>query len=218
MNKLKIVIIDDQTLMRDGLKTILDLEEDMQVVGTAANGYEGHKLVLELKPDIVLMDIRMPVLNGVEATRLIKRELKDVIVIILTTFDDDEFIVEALSCGAAGYILKDIDGDRLIQSIKDAYNGDMILPAKIAAKLATKVLKIENENSNESGININTFEFTEREKEICKLLSEGYTNKEICEKLFLTNGTVKNYVTNIYNKLGVSNRLSAVLFLKKIEI
>lgn len=217
MNKLRLVIVDDQTLMRDGLKTIIDLEEDMEVIGTAANGDEGYKLVRKLKPNVVLMDIRMPVLNGVEATRLIKKEFEDVIVIILTTFDDDEFILEALACGAAGYILKDIDGDRLIQSIKDAYNGDMILPAKIAAKLATRVLKTENKNNNEKNI-INSFELTEREKEICKLLSEGYTNKELCEKLFLSNGTVKNYVTNIYNKLGVNNRTTAILFLKKIGI
>ena len=212
---IKILVVDDQTLMRDGLKTILDLEEDLEVVGTACNGKEAYNLVKQVKPDIILMDIRMPILNGVEATKLIKREFKDISIIILTTFDTDDLIIEALACGADGYILKDIDGDRLIQSIKDCFNGDMILPAKIAAKLVTRVLKTQKAISG-NVMDLNSFQITEREKEICKLLCEGYTNKQICNKLFLTIGTVKNYVTSIYNKLGVSNRISAILFLKKM--
>lgn len=210
---IKILVVDDQTLMRDGLKTILDLEEDLEVVGTACNGKEAYKLVKQVKPDVILMDIRMPILNGVEATKLIKEEFKDISIIILTTFDTDDLIIEALACGADGYILKDIDGDRLIQSVKDCYNGDMILPAKIAAKLVTRVLKTQKVIS-ENEMDLNSFQITEREKEICKLLCEGYTNKQICNKLFLTIGTVKNYITSIYNKLGVSNRISAILFLK----
>jgi DNA-binding NarL/FixJ family response regulator len=212
---IKILVVDDQTLMRDGLKTILDLEEDLQVVGTACNGREAYKLVKQVKPDVILMDIRMPILNGVEATKLIKEEFKDISIIILTTFDTDDMIIEALACGADGYILKDIDGDRLIQSIKDCFNGDMILPAKIAAKLVTRVLKTQKVVT-ENELDLNSFQITEREKEICDLLCAGYTNKQICNKLFLTIGTVKNYVTSIYNKLGVSNRISAILFLKKM--
>ena len=212
---IKVLVVDDQTLMRDGLKTILELENDLEVVGTASNGKEAYELTKEAKPDVILMDVRMPVLNGVEATKLIKEEFKDISIIILTTFDDDELIVEALDCGAAGYILKDIDGDRLIQSIKDAVNGDMILPAKIAAKIVTKVLKSEAANQ-ENKMSLDSFQITEREKEICILLCQGYSNKQICEKLFLTVGTVKNYVTSIYNKLGVTNRVAAILLLKKI--
>ncbi|MEK6265630.1 MAG: response regulator transcription factor [Clostridium sp.] len=212
---IKILVVDDQTLMRDGLKTILDLEEDLEVVGTACNGREAYKLVKQVEPDVILMDIRMPILNGVEATKLIKEEFKDISIIILTTFDTDDMIIEALACGADGYILKDIDGDRLIQSIKDCFNGDMILPAKIAAKLVTRVLKTQKVIT-ENEMDLNSFQITEREKEICDLLCAGYTNKQICNKLFLTIGTVKNYVTSIYNKLGVSNRISAILFLKKM--
>lgn len=212
---IKILVVDDQTLMRDGLKTILDLEEDLEVVGTACNGKEAYKLVKQVEPDVILMDIRMPILNGVEATKLIKEEFKDISIIILTTFDTDDMIIEALACGADGYILKDIDGDRLIQSIKDCFNGDMILPAKIAAKLVTRVLKTQKVIT-ENEMDLNSFQITEREKEICDLLCAGYTNKQICNKLFLTIGTVKNYVTSIYNKLGVSNRISAILFLKKM--
>lgn len=212
---LRILIVDDQTLMRDGLKTILDLEDDLEVIGTASNGKEAYNLAGQLNPDVILMDIRMPVLNGVEATKIIKAEFNDVAIIMLTTFDTDDLIIEALECGADGYLLKDIDADRLIQSIKEAANGDMLLPAKVAAKLVNRVLKTKNV-SEENTMNLDTFKITEREKEICKLLCEGYSNKQICDKLFLTLGTVKNYITNIYSKLGVTNRIAAILFLKKI--
>lgn len=212
---IKILVVDDQTLMRDGLKTILDLEEDLEVIGTACNGKEAYRLVKQVKPDVILMDIRMPILNGVEATKLIKEEFKDISIIILTTFDTDDLIIEALACGADGYILKDIDGDRLIQAIKDCFNGDMILPAKVAAKLVTRVLNNQRDIPGNI-IDLNSFQITEREEEICELLCAGYSNKQIANKLFLTIGTVKNYVTSIYNKLGVSNRISAILFLKKM--
>jgi DNA-binding NarL/FixJ family response regulator len=212
---LKILIVDDQTLMRDGLKTILDLEDDLEVIGTANNGKEAYALVGQLNPDVILMDIRMPVLNGVEATKIIKAEFKDVAIIMLTTFDTDDLIIEALECGADGYLLKDIDADRLIQSIKEAANGDMLLPAKVAAKLVNRVLNTKNINE-EDKMNLDTFKITEREKEICKLLCEGYSNKQICDKLFLTLGTVKNYITNIYSKIGVTNRTAAILFLRKL--
>lgn len=214
---IKILVADDQNLMRDGLKTILDLEEDFEVVGTACNGKEAYELVNETCPDVILMDIRMPVLNGIEAAKLIKAKSNNIPIIMLTTFDTEALIVEALACGADGYILKDIDGERLIQVVKDAYNGDIILPAKIAAKLAVKILKNENDILEHS-IDLNSIQITEREKDICKLLCEGYTNKQISEKLYLTIGTVKNYVTSIYSKLGVSNRTTAILFLKKMNM
>jgi DNA-binding NarL/FixJ family response regulator len=211
---IKILVVDDQNLMRDGLKTILDLEDDLEVIGTACNGKDAYEF---MKPDVILMDIRMPLLNGVESTKLIKEEFKDIAILILTTFDTDDLIIEALACGADGYILKDIDGDRLIQSVKDAVNGDMILPAKIAAKLVTRVLKT-NPDISGNELDLNSFQITEREKDICNLLCQGYSNKQICEKLFLTIGTVKNYVTSIYSKLGVSNRVAAILLLKKMGL
>lgn len=213
---IKILVADDQNLMRDGLKTILDLEEDFEVVGTACNGKEAYELANETCPDVILMDIRMPVLNGIEAAKLIKAKSNDIPIIMLTTFDTEALIVEALACGADGYILKDIDGERLIQVVKDAYNGDIILPAKIAAKLAVKIFKNESDILEHS-IDLNSIQITEREKDICKLLCEGYTNKQISEKLYLTIGTVKNYVTSIYSKLGVMNRTTAILFLKKMK-
>lgn len=217
MKKIRIAIIDDQTLMRDGLKTILDLEEDMEVVATAANGREGYEIIKQYKPDVVLMDIRMPELNGVEATKLIKKDYPETVVIILTTFDDDDYIVEALCYGASGYLLKDMHGDKLIQSIRDAYNGSMMIPSNIAIKLASKISNMSAKAMDE-GQNINEYDLTERERDIGRLLIKGYTNKEIADNLFISVGTVKNYITNVYSKIGISNRTAAVLFLKKLNI
>lgn len=217
MKNIRIAIIDDQTLMRDGLKTILDLEEDMEVVATAANGREGYEIIKQHKPDVVLMDIRMPELNGVEATKIIKKDYPETVVIILTTFDDDDYIVEALCHGASGYLLKDMHGDKLIQSIRDAYEGSMMIPSNIAIKLASKISNMSTE-AMEKDQSIHDYDLTEREKDVGRLLIKGYTNKEIADELFISVGTVKNYITNVYSKIGVSNRTAAVLFLKKLNI
>lgn len=213
---IKVMIVDDQTLMRDGLKVILELEEDIEVVATAENGKEALNLINDAMPNIILMDIRMPVLNGVEATKLIKDKYKGISIIILTTFDTDDLIIDALASGADGYMLKDIEGNALVECIRSAYNGDTILPAKIAAKLVTRMVKGSAEEKVKAEENFKEFQMTEREKEICDLLVKGLTNKQICEKLYLTTGTVKNYITVIYNKLGVNNRTAAVLLLKKL--
>lgn len=218
MEKIKIIIIDDQTLMRDGLKTILDLEGDMEVTGTAENGRKGLELVQKLKPNVVLMDIRMPELNGVEATRLIKEQFPDTVVLILTTFDDEEYIVEALCNGASGYMLKDMHGDTLIQAVRDWYEGNMIMQSNIAAKLAAKLSKSFSSKEQDNKLNLDDLDLTEREIEIGTLIAAGLTNKEISEKLFISLGTVKNYVTSIYNKLAVANRAAAVIHLRKLGL
>jgi DNA-binding NarL/FixJ family response regulator len=218
MNKISIIIADDQTLMRDGLKTILDLEEDMQVIATAENGRKALELVEELKPNVVLMDIRMPELNGVEATRLIKEKFPDAVVLILTTFDDEEYIVDALCNGASGYMLKDMHGDKLIQAVRDGYEGNMIMQSNIAAKLATRLSKNFSSRDEVNRLNLDDLDLTEREREIGSLIAEGLANKEIAEKLFISLGTVKNYVTNVYNKLGVANRAAAVVHLRKLGL
>lgn len=218
MNKIKIVIIDDQTLMRDGLKTILDLEDDMEVIGAAENGKKALEIVESLKPDVVLMDIRMPELNGVEATRLIKEKYPSTVVLILTTFDDEDYIVDALCNGASGYMLKDMHGDKLIQAVRDGYEGNMIMQSNIAAKLAARLSKNFSQKEQDNKLNLDDFDLTEREIEIGKLIASGLTNKDISEKLFISLGTVKNYVTNIYNKLGVANRAAAVIHLRKLGL
>ncbi len=224
MGKTRILIVDDQTLMRDGLKTILELEKDFEIVGCATDGLDAFEKVAVLKPDVVLMDIRMPKVDGVLSTKMIKDKYKRVKVIILTTFDDDEYIIDALSFGASGYLLKDLPADKLIQSVRDAANDNMIIPASIASKLVARISKdkekyefsrkTEREIENEESYL--TDELSEREKEIAELLVKGLTNKEIATNLFLSEGTVKNYVSNIYSKIGTHTRAQAAVYLKDV--
>jgi DNA-binding NarL/FixJ family response regulator len=210
MDKIKILIVDDQTLMREGLKTILSLEEDMEVVGLAENGIAAIELSNKLMPDVILMDIRMPEMNGVESTKEIKRIYPNIKIIILTTFDDDEFIIEALSHGASAYFLKDLPSDSLISSIRDAHKGVILMQPEIIAKLMASITaktNVSNSSDEEyQGLN----KLTKREAEIYVLIKEGLSNKEIAIKLFITEGTVKNYVSIIYDKLNVKDRTKAI--------
>lgn len=226
MEQIKVVIADDQSLMRDGLATILELEPDIEVVGKAVNGKEAYQLVTKQEPDLILMDIRMPKMNGIESTRQIKKERPETVVLALTTFDDQEYIVEILNNGAEGYLLKDIDGDKLVQAIKDAVAGDLIMPAEIASKLAANVAeeKIESEEddgeetesklvaeeSKEVSLNL-----SDREREVARMLAKGFTNKQIASALYISHGTVKNYVSEIYSKIGISDRTKAALYLQE---
>jgi len=216
MQKIKVLIVDDQSLMRDGLKTIIDLEPDMEVLGTCENGRVAIEKSKILHPDVILMDIRMPEVNGVEATKIIKKHFPNIKIIILTTFDDDEYIIDALSYGASGYLLKDIDGDKLINSIRDAYDGTLLMPGNIAAKLVSKLKESNKSPNNLSKAESNVYyeKLSEREIEIAKLMLEGLSNKEIASELFITQGTVKNYISSIYGKIGVRDRTNAVLFFR----
>lgn len=210
MEKIRILIVDDQTLMREGLRTILSLEDDMEVVGLAENGFRAIELAKELKPDIILMDIRMPEMNGVDSTKAIKNLLPEVKIIILTTFDDDEFIIEALKNGASGYFLKDLPSDSLISSIKDAYKGVVIMHPEIMAKLVANISCKDLDSNKPKEIDQDLNKLTKREAEIYLLMKEGLSNKEIAAKLFITEGTVKNYVSIIYDKLDVKDRTKAI--------
>lgn len=212
MEKIKIIIVDDQTLMRDGLKTILELEDNIEVVAVAKNGYEAIEASKEFSPDLILMDIRMPGMDGVESTKIIKSLYPNIIILILTTFNEEEYIIDALSYGASGYILKDIEGDDLIKAINDAHRGSFILPSQVAIKLAKK---ITNTNVVTKDQKETLKDFSDREIEIAKMISLGFTNKQISTSLFISEGTVKNYVSNIYLKLGTSDRMAAALTIKK---
>lgn len=227
MDKIKVLIADDQTLMRDGLKILLNMEDDIEVVGTAKDGYEAVNLADELRPNLILMDIRMPNMNGVEATRLIKQKHKDIIVLALTTFNDEEYIIDILNYGAKGYLLKDMDSDKLTQSIRDAYKGNLIMPSEVAVKLAQNIVRSSKKSeidgpsaslsSTNSPMNNSTkdeFGFTQREAEIAGMLSQGFTNKQIASALYISEGTVKNNVSTIYSKIGISDRAAAAIFLK----
>lgn len=213
MKEIKILIADDQTLMRDGLKTILELEENFKVIGTAKNGEDALDFCKKESPDLVLMDIRMPKMDGVRCTKILKDLYPEIIVLILTTFNDVDYIVEALNYGAAGYILKDIEGDELVKAINDAYKGSLMLPSSVAKKLVEKLSENTMVKPKEKKV---ILDFSEREMEIAKMLSMGFNNRQIASSLFISEGTVKNYISNIYSKLGTSDRTAAAIEIKKI--
>lgn len=214
MNSIKLLLADDQSLIRDGLKTVLGLEKDIEVVGTARNGVEACRMTEILQPDVLLLDIRMPEMNGVECIKVIKKEYPGVKVIMLTTFNDDEYIVEALANGASGYILKDIEMEKLIEAIHDAVHGKMIMYSNVAARLAENLCKLPLGKKKEENITC-SLGFSVREKEIACMMVQGFTNKQISAALYMSEGTVRNYISNIYSKIGITDRTQAVLFLKE---
>lgn len=211
---INILIADDQELMRDGLATILNLRPEINVVGTAKDGQEAFEKAKELGTDIVLMDIRMPYTNGVQGTKLIREQLRNVKVLMLTTFKDSELIFEALEEGASGYLLKDMATDTIVQAIMTVHSGGMVLPPD----LTTQVLReLKKTNVPESPKNFDQppssiKELTERELEVLVQLGHGCSNKEIANKLFITEGTVKNHVSNIISKLQLRDRTQSAIF------
>lgn len=211
---IKVMIVDDQRLMREGLRTILDLENDITVIQLAENGEDALSKIKQGQPDVVLMDIRMPVMNGVDCTAAIKRDYPNIKVIILTTFDDDEYIIDALSNGAEGYILKDLPSEKLLSSIRDVYDGNSIMQPEIAAKVIAHITKnkvVQSGSRVTTGVN-QIEELTDREKEILVLVAKGMNNIEIAKRLYISVGTVKNYISSIYDKTGVKERSKAIMF------
>jgi DNA-binding NarL/FixJ family response regulator len=214
------MIADDQTLMRDGLQTILQLEDDIEVVAAAENGEEACRLAQQHRPDIVLMDIRMPVMNGIEAVKRIRETVPDTKVLVLTTFDEDDYILEALMNGAVGFLLKDIPTDKLLQAVRDAARGEIMLPSSIAVKLAARIASssVQNRSRLPGSGRASEIKFTEREMSIISLMVEGRTNREIAQLLFMSEGTIKNYVSAIYDKIGTNDRTQAVIWLKEMTV
>lgn len=211
------MLVDDQMLLREGLKTIISLQDTMEVVLEAENGKTAVELMENEKVDVILMDVRMPILNGVEATGMIKKKFPDVSIIILTTFDDDDYIIEALTLGADGYLLKDIDAPHLIQCIVDAHNGQLMLPSKVATKLASRISNQSTRSvTRQKLVTSDVHLLSEREKEIGALLVQGLSNSQIAKRLFLSEGTVKNYISELYQKLGTNNRTKASMLIKQI--
>ncbi|WP_281884960.1 response regulator transcription factor [Paenibacillus sp. YYML68] len=215
----RVLIVDDQRLLRDGLQTILNLEDDLEVVGVAENGAQALEMTELLQPGVVLMDIKMPVMDGIEAMQRIKQRQPQVKVIMLTTFPEDKFIVKAMSCGADGFLLKDMPADRVIQTVRDVVDGELILPAAIAARLASQLIRtsqLKADLFNEGLLKQEGLVFTERERKIILHMVEGYSNKQIASALFMGEGTVRNYISVIYNKIGLNDRQAAVLRLKEL--
>ena len=215
MSKINILITDDQTLMREGLRTILELESDFLIAGMAANGQEAVEFCQENPPDVVLMDIRMPKMDGVEATRRITSAHPSVKIIILTTFLEDELIVQGLKAGAKTYLLKDLPSEKLAESIRAIYRGDIFMQPEIASRLIDRAAgqqPYEEAKENDTAL---VEPLTRRELDILALMAEGLSNNIIASRLHLSEGTVKNHISSIYGKLGISDRTQAVLFALK---
>ncbi|EDS78592.1 response regulator transcription factor [Clostridium massiliodielmoense] len=204
---MKVVIADDDGLIRDSLKLILELEDDIEVVATAKNGKEVIDCCIRYSPDVVLMDIRMPILDGVLATKEIKDHQKDIKIIILTTFKDDEYIAEAIKNGAEGYILKNQNSDSIIECLRTVYNGNGVFQRDILNSL---MCMIKNKKKSSNKINL-----TEREFEILALIGEGLSNKEISKKVYLSEGTIRNYITNLLQKLQLRDRTQLAIYYLK---
>jgi DNA-binding NarL/FixJ family response regulator len=202
MPDIRVLLAEDQTLLRHGLRTILDLEPGIEVVGEAADGEEAVREAMRLRPDVALMDIQMPKRSGVEATALITAACPATRVIVLTTFDYEEYVFEAVKAGAMGYLLKDVPAPELIDTIRRVHGGESFIQPSVASKLLIEFGRRSGRPADE--------ELTEREREVLGLLAAGNSNREIAAKLYLAEGTVKNYVSNILGKLHASNRTQAV--------
>ncbi len=215
MTPIRILLVDDQALFREGLHTLLAIQPDFEVVGEAANGEEALRLANRLRPAVVLMDLRMPVLDGVAATRRLHAEHPDCRVIVLTTFDDDEAVFEGLRAGAVGYLLKDTPSEKLGEAIRAAARGESFLQPAIAAKVVAEFVRLTPAAAPQPAL---VEPLSERERDILRRVAMGASNKEIAADLFIAEGTVKNHVTNILGKLGVRDRTQAALKARELGL
>ena len=207
MEKIKVMVVDDQLDLAKELAGVVETDASLEVVGIAADGFDALQKMPQNIPDVVLLDIRMPNMNGVVATQRIKTEYPNVKVVILTTFDDSDYILNAINNGASGYLLKDIGGNALIDAIKNAHAGDTILPAKIARRIADAARHVAADREIKL---MRAFSLSEREVEIALMMYEGFTNRQISAALKLSEGTTRNYVSSIYIKTNSENRTDAL--------
>ena len=212
----RVLVVDDQRLIREGIASLLGIQEGVRVVGTAADGKEAVEQALALAPDVVLMDVRMPGMDGVEATALICRQLHACQVLMLTTFDDEDYIIKALHAGARGYLLKDIPPGDLAQAIRLAHAGIYQLDLAVAGKLVGALMRPEPTAANSSAARSGTASaphlLTEREIEVLRFIALGATNREIAAQLMVSEGTVKNHISNILTRLDLRDRTQAALY------
>ena len=208
MNTIRILLAEDHVVVRQGTRQLLEREQDLEVIGEAGDGEEAVRLASQLKPDVIIMDVAMPKLSGIEATKRIKALLPLTIVLVLTGYDYDEYIFSLLEAGAAGYLMKDVSGDQLIDAIRAVYNGEAVLHPVVARKLmdrfksrATGATEVRSQEL-----------LSQRELEVLKLAAEGMGNKDIGKALFISERTVQAHMRSIFNKLGVGSRSEAVLY------
>jgi DNA-binding NarL/FixJ family response regulator len=207
--KIRLVLVDDHHLVREGLRKILELEKEFEIIDEAGDGQGAINIVRVHRPDVVLMDINMPGTNGIEATRVIKRELPQVGVIALTIHEEEEYVLELVRAGVSGYVLKDIAPAKLVETIKTVANGHSIIDPSITNKLFGEISRLGNRNRR---IKEDWETLTDREMDVLNLISRGQSNKEIARSLTISEKTVKNHITNIFRKLQVDDRTQAVLF------
>lgn len=222
MDKIKVIIADDSNFVRDGMKIILDVDDDFEVIGTASNGREAIELAEKQKPDVFLMDIQMPEMDGIDATKyIVEHDLGKVL--ILTTFDDDDLVKRALKNGAKGYLIKNHTPEHLKQMIKSVYNGTGVMDENILDALTKLTVSGEkatdaNDQADSSKLvrnladGFDASDYTDRELDIIKAVAEGLSNKQIAEKLYISEGTVKNYITNILSKEDLSHRTALAVY------
>lgn len=216
--KIRLLLVDDQELFREALNTLLSVRAEFEVVGQAGNGEEALRLAIQLQPDVVLMDLRMPVMDGVTATRRLKDTQPAVKVIALTTFDEDELVFEGLRAGAVGYLLKDIPPEVLFDAIHTASKGEYFLLPSITAKVVAEFSRIAKPVQNQKLPEGFKTILSPREIQILRIVASGASNKEIAEVLVIAEGTVKNHMRNILGKLEVKDRMQAVLKCKEMGI
>jgi len=216
MKPIRIFLCDDQALFRDGLRMLLSLHPDLDVVGEAENGVEAVQSVINLKPDVILMDLRMPGMSGIEATRRILHSCPKSRVIVLTTFREDEEIFEALRAGACGYLLKDIPADQLADAIRTARQGGASLEPSVASRIVTEFTRLSGMPDRRS--EIEALQFSARELDVLRHVSRGRTNKEIATALHISEGTVKNHLTSVFSQLMVQDRTQAALKARELGI
>jgi DNA-binding NarL/FixJ family response regulator len=217
MTPVRVLLVDDQALFREALATLLSVHNDIAVVGEAGNGAQALHRVADLAPDVVLMDLRMPVLDGIAATRRLRAEHPDVRVIALTTFDDDTDVFAALRAGAVGYLLKDVASARLVEAVHAAARGESVLHPSVAAKVVARFAQLPDPTQPPVAQPL-VVPLTDRELDVLRLLADGHTNREIAAALFLAEGTVKNHVTTVLAKLDARDRTQAALRARALHL
>lgn len=229
---IRVLVVDDQRLMRDGIASLLGLQEGIEVVGTASNGKEALEQALALQPHVILMDVRMPIMDGVSATAEVRSQLPFCRILMLTTFDDEHYVINALQVGASGYLLKDIPASDLAKAVHAVYKGIYQLDPSVAGKVfasltptssaatsysheTTSPLQREKTGLASSSHPSKTIDLTNREIEVLRLIADGATNREIAEKLVISEGTVKNHISSILSHLGLRDRTQAAIYARE---
>jgi DNA-binding NarL/FixJ family response regulator len=227
----RVLVVDDQRLMREGIASLLGIQDGVEVIGTASNGEEALEQAVSLRPDVILMDVRMPVMDGVTATEQLRRQVPDCKILMLTTFDDEEYVIEALRVGASGYLLKDIPARDLAQAVQAVHRGIYQLDPAVVGRVMTSLGGLKGAESrapvsttaSSSRVNaapatpgsLKHAGLTEREIEVLRLIAKGATNREIAETLVISEGTVKNHISNILSRLGLRDRTQAAIYARE---